>query len=95
MSDWEVQPFKSYDKSIRIKGPIDLELDNDDAGPGVDLIADVLVQILNEHYVAPTAYACNNEDCGEYGGGYFSTELLLQKTCPKCGEELILEKVEP
>lgn len=82
MSDkWKIQEYHSYDKSFVIDGPLPLIIDNDDVWhPGVALLSQQIVDILNNNWSPLYALRCNNEDCPEVGN-YFNVNF-----CPVCNE---------
>lgn len=84
MKKWTIQEHSNYDKSFVIDGPLPLIIDNDDVWhPGVALLAEQLVSVLNEHWRALHATRCINEECGE---AYDTMWNVATVECPTCGE---------
>lgn len=85
---WEIQPHNEFDKSFVIDGPLPLIIDNDDVwGPGVELLAKHVVQLLNKHWITVHHPQCVNHDC-EYYLHFFST-----MNCPHCDKPTMVSKV--
>lgn len=90
-NQWKIEPYSDIDKRIRVKGPLDLEIDFDDVwGPGVEVLAKQMIDILNDNWYAPLRSRCENEDCDEFWN-IFDLQILY---CPTCEETLEIVEVD-
>lgn len=94
---WKIQPHDYIDKSFLIEGPLDIEIDYDDVHhPIVDVLAEEVVRVLNEHFVPPVVWRCqepqNELEIPRPGSQYswdtiscYETLLRASGPCPVCG----------
>lgn len=90
MTNWKIEDHSVYDKSFVIDGPLPLIIDNDDVfGPGVEILAQAVVDTLNEHFFVPNMRRCKNamldRDTALDGCESYATVNEDYKRCPFCG----------
>ena len=83
---WTIQPHSQYDKSFVIDGPLPLVIDNDDVWqPGVAILAEEVVRVLNNQFVSIYRMRCENEDCANAFDRLYLNDI---DWCPTCGVAL-------
>lgn len=87
MSKWEVEPWDRYDKRVRIKGPLWLEVDNDDVDThATEYLIPRLADCLNAHWQPLYRNRCTNEDCANFWDVWFPTTPGYE-ICDECGKD--------
>jgi hypothetical protein len=84
---FKVLPYSPYDKRIDVDGPLPFVVDNDDVwSPGVEILLEQALRILNEHWKPVYRLRCENEDCDLYDDQPLYN--LYPTYCPSCAQKL-------
>lgn len=87
---WTLSNWQRSDKSIRVSGPVDFEVDYDDVDTdAVDLLIPHLIKVLNEGWAPLHAYHCEDDDCDRAWEGY----VLHPGRCVGCGKPMTLREL--
>lgn len=93
---FKCETYNPYDKRINVSGPLNFAVDNDDVNTyAVEILLPHMIKILNDNWRDVSANQCQNKDCENYWNVYlYPFSGLGCGTCPKCGQETQLVKVE-